>query len=208
MILGCAAVCLGVCMPLYLRYKPLRPGLAASFRTLGTVCALVPALVGALRLDAVCWLFVAALGLQAVSDFLMEEKTSPGMGISLLGLVCYTVAFLKIYPLGAAHLVLTVCFLAGLFAFLYRQKTRLGKSAMPLGAYGTVLCVMAAAGIAGGAASATLKGMMIALGTALYFFSDYLRFHAQLHTKQKKPEILILVTCFAAQLLLGGSCLF
>ena len=204
---GCALVCLGVCLPLFLHYKPLKLPLAAAFKSLGTVCALIPALVAALKLNSLNWIFAAAILLHAAADSLLEFWFEGGLGAFLLGHICYIIGFLKLFPLQAAHLVLAVCFLAFLGVMLYRHRTSIGKNMLPFALYGIVLCVMASCGIAGGATTYSWKGMMIALGAALFFFSDYMLFLRLLYPNRKRSNLLIMVTYYLAQLLLGGSCL-
>ena len=60
-MIGCSLLCLCLCLPLFFHFKPRNLSLAALFKSLGTLCALVPALISALRLEPVSWIFVAAL---------------------------------------------------------------------------------------------------------------------------------------------------
>jgi len=207
-LLACAALCLGVCLPLFFRYKPRKPYLAAAFKSLGTLCALVPALVAALRLDPQYWFFVLALLLHAAADYLLEFWFFFGVGAFLLGHLCYVVCLLKLFPLSAAHLVLLICFGAYLVWLFYRHRKAIGKQMLPFAVYALVLCLMASCGIAGGATSYSVKGVMIMLGAALFFFSDHTLFLSMLNTRRKHMDLLIMVTYYLAQLLLGGSCLF
>ena len=170
-LLACAALCLGVCLPLFLRYKPRKPYLAAAFKSLGTLCALVPALVAAIRLDPVYWFFVLALLLHAAADYLLEFWFFFGIGAFLLGHLCYVIGLLKLFPLSAAHLVLLLCFGAYLGWLFYRHRKAIGKQMLPFAVYGLVLCLMASCGIAGGATSYSVRGVMVMVGAALFFFS-------------------------------------
>ncbi len=204
---GCALICFGVCLPLFFHYKPLKLPLAAAFKSLGTLCALVPALIAALRLDPQYWLFVVAIFLHAVADYLLEYWFEFGMGAFLLGHLCYIFAFLKLFPLSIAHLVLVVCFLAYLIWVFVRHKSLIGKHLLPFAVYGGVLGLMAACGIAGGATSYSLKGVFILAGSALFFFSDHLIFQGILYPDRKRMNTLIMVTYYLAQLLLGFSCM-
>ena len=207
-LLGCVALSLCVCLPLFRHYKPLNLRLGACFKSLGTLCAMVPALVAALRLDSAAWFFVLAVFLQALGDYLLEFWFETGMGAFLLGHLCYIVIFLKLFPVSIAHLVLAICFLASIAYVFHRHKARIGKNMLPFAAYGIVLCLMAACGIAGGISAYSLRGWMIALGVSLFFFSDYLLFHRLLFPNAPKHGLIIMITYYMAQLLLGGSCLF
>ena len=59
---GLCVVCFGICLPLFLYYKKcLRLHLAAAYKTLGTLCAFLPALIAAIRLEPAYWVCAAAL---------------------------------------------------------------------------------------------------------------------------------------------------
>ena len=204
---GCTLLCLGVCLPLFLHYKPRKPFLGALFKSLGTVCALVPALTAALRLDPLYWFFAVAILIHACADYLLEFWFEMGVGAFLLGHVCYLFAFLKLFPVSVAHLILAVGFLAYMVWLFIRHKSRMGRHLLPICVYGAVLCLMASCGIAGGATSYSLKGVMISLGAALFFFSDHLILQDLLFPDRKHLDVLIMVTYYLAQLLLGFSCM-
>ncbi len=206
-LLSCSVLCLGACLPLFLYYKPRHRRLGAGFKALGTVCALIPALIAALKLDPVYWIFVAALGLHTAADYLLEFSFELGAGFFMLGHACYIIGFLKLYPLSIAHLILLVCFLVYLGFLLSRQKKRLGKNLHVFALYGVVLCVMASCGIAGGATSWSSRGIMTMLGAALFFLSDHLLFQRLLYPQGPQRNRLIMITYYLAQLLLGASCL-
>ena len=204
---GCALVCLGVCLPLFFHYKTQRHALGAGFKGLGTLCALVPALISALKLNPVGWVFTAALALHAAGDVLLEYQFVPGMGCFLLGHICYIAAFLRLFPLTAAHLICTLALGAGCFWLLSRQKARIGKNMLPFACYAAVLCLSGGCAIAGGGSAGTVQGLMIALGGALFLFSDGLLFRNLLDPRGRGAELTIMITYYCAQLLLGCSCL-
>ncbi len=206
-ILACAAVSLLICLPLWLHYKPLRPSLGVCFKALGTLCALIPALIAALKLEPACWVMVLALGLHVLADIVLEYQFVPGAGLFLLGHLCYASAFLTRFPLSAALPVCLVIFLGLLAWALYKNRKQAGKSLIPFAVYGAVLAFMASAGIAGGCASGTLRGVVTALGAALFVFSDGLIFRNLVRPELPRMDVLIMVTYYAAQLLLGASCL-
>jgi len=136
---GCALVCFGTCLPLFFHYKPRKPALGAAFKSLGTGCALVPALVAALRLDPLYWIFVAAIFLHALADYLLEFWFELGLGAFLLGHICYIFAFLRLFPVGLAHLILIVCFVGYLVWVFYKHKSLIGRHLLPFAVYGAVL---------------------------------------------------------------------
>ena len=206
-MIGCSLLCLCLCLPLFFHFKPRNLSLASLFKSLGTLCALVPALISALRLEPVSWIFVAALCFHSIADYILEFRFELGAGLFLLGHVCYIAAFLKLYPLTSGHLILLVCFLGWLAFLLYRNRARLGKSLPLYAVYGTVLSIMAACGMAGGATSYSSGGLMTLLGAALFLFSDNLLFLRLLDPGRYRFNALIMVTYDLAQLLLGCSCL-
>ena len=115
MVIGAPVLCLLVCLPLFMHYKQiLRYQLAALYKSTGTLCAMIPALVAAIRLDPRCYICVAALGIYAVADYLLEFHTLLGAGFFIAGHVCYIAFFLQLFPVSAIHLI---C-LAVLFAIL------------------------------------------------------------------------------------------
>lgn len=205
---GCTVISLAVCLPLFLHYKPIRLPLAVSFKALGTLCALVPALIAALRLDTIYWFFAAAIFIHTIADVLLEYWFEAGLGAFLLGHILYLSAFLKLFPLSAAHLILLVCFLAGLGYVFFRHRSLLGKHLVPFSVYALALCLMASCGIAGGTTVFSRKGLMIAFGSALFLFSDCMILRRLLWPSRGKADFLILLTYYLSQLLLGGSCLF
>lgn len=207
-LLGCAVLTLGVCLPLFLHYKSLKLPLSLTFKSLGTLSALIPALIGAIRLDPICWFFVCALFIHALADFFLDLKFEIGMGFFLLGHLCYLIGFLKFFSLTIAHLILMLIFIGSLGYVFYRHRHLIVKQALPFLLYGIVLSLMASCGIAGGATSYSLKGMMIVLGSALFFFSDCLIFLNILYPNRPRMDWLIMATYYLSQLLLGGSCLF
>ena len=206
--IGCAAVCLGICLPLFFHYKVPRPALGICFKGLGTLCAGMPALIAALKLSPLAWVCVAALALHALADVLLEVQFIWGMGCFLLGHICYIAFFLNLFPLSAAHLVCTLALGAGVFLLLSRQKQRIGKNMFPFACYGAVLCLAGACAIAGGGSAGTLQGLLIALGGALFLFSDGLLFHNMMVPGGRSMDWMIMISYYCAQLCLAASCLF
>ena len=70
-----------------------------------------------------------------------------------------------------------------------------------------MLCLSGGCAIAGGGSAGTVQGLMIALGGALFLFSDGLLFRNLLDPRGRGAELAIMITYYCAQLLLGCSCL-
>ncbi len=204
---GCALLSLGGCLPLYMHYKALRPALGICFKALGTFCAVIPALIAALKLTPLCWLCAAALCLHVAADVVLEFQFIWGMGCFMLGHICYIAFFLKRFPPSLAHLVCAVALGLGLFFLLTKQKEGIGKNMLPFASYGVMLCLLGACAIGGGGHAGNLQGVMIALGAALFLFSDGLLFRNLLYPGGKEMDWAIMGTYYAGQLLLGASCL-
>ena len=208
MLIGCPLLCLGICLPLFLYYKLRKPLLGAGFKSLGTVCAMLPALSAAVKLNPVYWIFTAALFLHAIADYLLECWFLGGMGVFLLGHLCYIFGFLQLFPFTPAHAVLLVCFSAGMGYLLWKKQTLLGKNILPIAVYSLILAVMSSFGIAGGLASYSIQGILIAAGAVLFPVSDLFIFRSLINPQLPRHDLLIMITYYSAQLLFGLSCLF
>ena len=201
------ALCLFVCLPFFLHYKQLlRYRLAAAYKTLGTLCAAVPALISALRLDQHCWICFAALLLHAVADYLLEFNFYLGTGFFLAGHICYIGFFSAMYPVTAVHVISVLC-LMGIIAFLiWRWRVPSGRRIPLFIVYGAVLSVTCGFALAALTAH-TLPGRMTAVGGALFFISDAMLFARLLFTASHGVDWAIMISYYAAQLLFGLSCL-
>ena len=206
-IYAVSALCLFVCLPFFMHYKSiLRYQLAASYKALGTLCAASLALTAAIRLDPHCWICFAGLLLHSAADYLLEFSFYLGAGFFLAGHICYIGFFSTLWPLSAVHLITVVCLL-GIMAFvLWRWRGPIGKR-MPLFAvYGLVLAVSCAFAVSG-LTGHTLQGRMLAAGGALFFISDALLLGRLLFSSSRTVDWAIMVAYYAAQLLIGASCL-
>ena len=166
-------------------------------------------MTAALRLDPLFWLCAAALALHCVADGLLEYRFVQGMGAFLLGHLCYIAYFLRRFPM-TSPLPYVLCILALLAAFgalLWRNRKSVGKNAPAFIVYGAVLAVMSGFGMASWTSSYTLPALLTALGAALFAFSDALLFWSLFHPSPRQTEWIILISYYAAQLLIGGSCL-
>ena len=207
-IYAVCALTLLVCLPFFMHYKKhMRYKLASAFKTLGTLCAASLALIAAIRLDPRCWVCFAALMLHAVADYLLEFNLYWGEGFFLAGHICYIAFFTNLFPISSVHLIAAVCLL-GLNVFLFwRWHKTIGKDRMlPFSIYAAVLALTTACAI-GCLSGHTLQGQLIALGGALFFISDAFIFGRLLFTADRSVDWTIMILYYAAQLLIGISCL-
>ena len=202
-----SALCLLICLPLFMHYKSvMRYRLAASYKTLGTLCAACLALTAALRLDEHCWICFAALLIHAAADYMLEFSLYLGIGLFLIGHICYIGFFSILFPLSVVHLVAVLCLL-GIAAFLFwRWRTQIGKRMLLFVVYGAVLSLMCAFAIAG-LTGHTLQGQMTAAAGALFFLSDAMLLARLLFSSSRSVDWAIMITYYCAQLLFGMSCL-
>ena len=204
---GVSVLCLFVCLPFFLHYKrALHYRIAASFKSMGTLCAAAMALTAAVKLDPVCWVCFAALILHAAADWVLEFSLPVGGGLFLIGHLCYIAFFTGLFPPGTVHLICSVCLL-GILAFLFwRWRSRIGKQ-MPLFAvYGAVLSVMCACAVSG-LTGHTTQGQLIAAAGALFFLSDTMLFCRLLFSAGRWADWAVMIAYYGAQLLIGFSCL-
>ena len=207
LIIGAPALCLLVCLPLFMYYKrSLRLPLASLYKSTGTLCALIPALVAAIKLDPRCYICVAALALYAVADYALEFHAFLGAGFFIAGHVCYIAFFLQLFPISVIHLVCLLVLLGMLSFVLYRNRKEIGKQLAPFSVYGAVLCAMVSCAV-GCMSSFALQGILIAVGGALFFISDYILLHRTLYPAGIAVSWIIMITYYSAQLLIGLSCL-
>ena len=206
--IGIPALCLLVCLPLFMYYKKnLHYGLAAMFKSCGTLCALVPALVAAIRLDPRCWVCVVALFLHAVADYLLEFNLLLGAGFFVAGHICYIAFFTSVFSVSMLQLICLVCLLVFSGVMLWRWRSQIGKK-FPLAAtYCAVLCIMSACAL-GCFSAASTQGIMIACGGALFFISDSFICRRLITGPTQRMNLIIMLTYYVAQLLFGFSCLF
>ena len=204
-----ALLCLGVCLPMFMTYKhSLRPVMAAVFKSLGTLCALIIALVAALRLDPRCFICMAALALHMFADYALEFSFTAGFGLFIAGHVCYIAYFCQVYPLTSGHLLCLLGFLAILCVLLFRWKKAAGKQLPLFAFYGVILCLLTASAVGGGIFSHTLSGILAAVGAALFYISDALLCQKILFPVHSSVSWIVMITYYLAQLFLASSCLY
>lgn len=207
---GCCALCLLVCLPLFMLNKSRDLKLAVCFKVLGTLCAFCLALVASIRLDHVSWICTAALLIFAAADWLLEYNWILGATFFGMGHFCMIIWSLSRYSISVTHLI-SIVLLVLIIAFLiYKLRSGIGKKALvPIIMYGTCLAVMAGCCIAGGLSPEAFRssGWLMATGGALFFVSDCL---IALRTFSKVPSWIswvVMITYYCALLCFGISCL-
>lgn len=203
--LGCGAISLLVCLPLSLYYEKRDRILGACFRLLGTVCALVPALISAVKLQDISWFCAFAILFFAAGDFLMLFRSD-------LGATCYGIAVplllvyvWKLVPVGITHLLLILMF-AALSAFLFfRFRKEIQKRLIPLLIYDGLLCLLCGSALAGGMSLFSVSGWSLAAGGIGMFLSQVFLF-LYAFTKAGSPfAVLQRATFYVALLCFGLS---
>ena len=202
-----SALCLFVCMPLYIHYKQaLRLNLAVAYKALGTLCAVSMALIASIRLDPHCWVCFAALLLHAAADVLLEYNVYLGAGFFLAGHICYIAFFTNLFPVTAVHLIVFAGLLVIVAVCFWRWRKSIGKQMPMFVVYAVVLAAMAACAI-GGLTANTLRGQLTAIAGALFFISDALVLGRLLFAADRSVDWAIMILYYGAQLLIGASCL-
>ncbi len=207
-IAGLCVVCFGICLPLFLYYKKcLRLHLAAAYKTLGTLCAFLPALVSAIRLEPACWICSAALLLYAVADYILEFNFIMGAGFFLAGHICSIAFFLRQSPVSAVHLICLLFLGATSVYVLFRWRKPVGKQ-MPLFAVYVASLVMLSVCAIGCFPVHGIAGILIAAGGALFYISDFFLFRRLLFPTDRIVNWIIMITYYAALMAFGISCLY
>ena len=207
-IAGACFVCLCVCLPLYLhfRYKD-HLHLASCYKSAGTLCAVMFALVASIRLNPSCYVCAAGLLIHAVADYVLEFNFMAGAGLFLAGHICFIAFFLRLVPVALPHGIILLLLL-GFMAFIYYHwRKQIGKQLKPLIVYGVGLSIMCSCAV-GCFTLWSLPGILIACGGALFFLSDSLLLRRLLFLSGKALDWAIMITYYAAQLLFGIACLY
>ncbi len=207
-IAGLCTVCYGICLPLFMHYrKNLHLYLAAAYKSLGTLCAFLPALIASIRLEPRCYVCAAALFLYAVADYCLEFQFMLGAGIFLAGHIFAISFFMNLAPVSLFHL-LCLLLLGGTMGFVfYKWRKSVGKQMPVFIVYGIGLILMSVSALGCFRVFGT-AGMMIACGGALFCISDFMLVRRLLFPANRFLSWAIMITYYAAVLLFGISCLF
>lgn len=206
-IAGLCVVCFGICLPLFMYYKKsLRLVLASSYKSLGTLCAFLPALIAAIRLDPRCTVCAVMLFLYAFADFLLEFNFMWGAGFFIAGHICAVAFFLCLSPVSLLHL-LCLLVLGGMMVFVYwRWRNHIGKQLPVFIVYGLALLIMSVCAIGCFPCNGT-SGILIACGGALFYISDFMLLRRLLFPSDRSLSWAIMILYYSAVLLLGVACL-
>ncbi len=207
-IIGLCAVCFGICLPLFMHYKKsLHLYMAASYKTLGTLCAFLPALIAAIRLDPRCTVCAAALFLYAAADYLLEFIFMLGAGFFAAGHICAIAFFLSLAPVSILHLLAFLVLAGTLGLVYYRWRKPIGKQMPVFIVYGISLVFMSACALGCFPVRGT-AGILIASGGALFCISDFLLLRRLLFPSERSLSWAVMITYYAAVMLYGVSCLY
>ena len=207
-VAACAALSIGVCLPLYGHYKVIKPGLSLIYKALGTACALIPAISGAVPTGKTAWFCVAALILCILGDVFLELQFFLGVGFFLSGHICYIMWFyacISLPPVLSAVLPVLVVTAAGI-AYGFRKE--IGKKRMlPFLTYMLFLSVMAAFAISYGLVTLRMDGLFSLAGGILFVVSDFMVLYQTLRPTEKWFGHILMVLYYAGQLLIASGCM-
>lgn len=197
----CPVICLTVCLPLMYRAKGRK--LSILFKTLGTVCALILALTGAIPKGGAGWWCAGALALCAAADAMLEIHFLSGMGLFIGGHACYCAWYLRLAPVSAVHGIVFAALLLLAATLLYRWRDSLGKWRLPFAFYAAVLCLMGGLATGTGLALGDIPGLTMTLGGLLFILSDVMVAKNILTPMPRLFGCSAMVVYYTAQLLLG-----
>ena len=205
-IIGVCAVCYVLCMPLYMHYKPFHLHLGCAYKSLGTLCAFLMALIAAIKLDPRCYIISGAILLYAVADYLLEFQFELGAGIFMAGHICAIAFFLSLAPVSGLHLI-CLLLLGGMIAVVFmRWRKPIGKKLPFFVIYGASLIIMCASAL-GCFPTNGITGILIACGGALFCISDFMLLRRTLFPSGVSLSWAIMVSYYSAVLLFGIACL-
>ena len=206
--IGLVFVSLGICLPLFLHYKrALRLHLACAYKCMGTICAVLPALISAFRLESRCWICTVSLLIYCAADYVLEFNFILGAGLFLCGHICAIAYFLGLSSVSAVHLVAVLVFGASSLFIFWKWKKYIGNQMLLFVIYGLSLVCMCSCSL-GCFGLFNIMGIFIACGGSLFFISDILILRRTLFPSDKSIDWFIMITYYSAILLFGISCLF
>ena len=207
-IFGLVFVALGICLPLFLHYKKaLHPHLASAYKCMGTVCAVLPALISSLRLEPRCWICTVTLLIYFIADYVLEFNITMGAGLFLCGHICAISYFLGLSSVSEVHLVAILVFGISSVFICWKWKKAIGKQMLLFGVYGISLVLMCSCSL-GCFGLFNLMGILIAGGGSLFFISNILFLRRTLFPSHISIDWTVMITYYIAILFFGISCLF
>ncbi|MCQ2458428.1 MAG: lysoplasmalogenase [Clostridia bacterium] len=207
-IAGCALVCLCVCLPMFLTYKPVNRPFGAVFKTLGSLCATIPAFIAAVKLDEHAWICVIALLLCCVADFLLEVVFPAGMGCFGCAHIVFTAWYITAAGFTLPHLICIICLMLIGAYVIYKWRAKIGRYIPAFALYCILLCVMAGSGIAGGLALYNITGWLTAAGAALFALSDAMVCRKLFFTESNRFNAVTMIIYYSALLCISSACLY
>lgn len=175
------------------------------WKAMGTLCALVLALGGAIPLGGSRWLGAGALLLCAIADVMLERKFYVGMGFFMGGHLCYIAWFLQRQPLGRLQIIVFAVLLAAAVCLILKLRSLLKEKLVPYSAYAAVLITMCACGVS--CAAGGMAGILTAIGAVLFVISDMMVCWGTLKSTSIPFDWTTMVLYYTAQLCLGTGVL-
>lgn len=208
LLIGCSVLSLLICLPLYLSYRKSSPVLGSCFRALATLCAFVPALVAALRLEPRCAVCAVALLLFTAADFVLEFRMIPALILVCTGELCFAFFFLNRFGFSVTCLICLVISVFMLIMTLYRWREPIGQHRPVFSLSGAILCLMLSLGISGGLSGFSLSGILFTAGCAICPIGRFMLWKGFLFPQSRLFLTLSSFLCVVSELLLGIACLF
>lgn len=205
LIVIAAALAMGLCLPMFMRVKPLRTPQRLMWKGLGTTCGLVLALVGAAQGGGSRWLCVAGLALCVAADIMLELRFMVGMGLFIGGHLCYITWFLRRSAFGRVQIITFAVLLLIAVYLLIRWSPLIGRRMIPFTIYALILCTMGACGV--GCIRGTLPGMLTALGAVMFVISDAMVCRGVIARVPRSLDWAAMILYYAAQLCFGSAAL-
>lgn len=201
-----AILSLGLCLPMFMRCKARKLSVQSQcWKAMGTLCALVLALGGAIPLGGSRWLGAGALLLCAIADVMLERKFYVGMGFFMGGHLCYIAWFLQRQPLGRLQIIVFAVLLAAAVSLILKLRSLLKEKLVPYSAYAAVLITMCACGVS--CAAGGMAGILTAIGAVLFVISDMMVCWGTLKSTSVPFDWTTMVLYYTAQLCLGTGVL-
>jgi uncharacterized membrane protein YhhN len=159
--------------------------------------------------DRYRWLIVAGLLCSAVGDvwLLFDSRFRQGLASFLVAHLFYIAAFTRSGGGGPAAWLLLVPFAAGAAAFVGRLAPHLGRDRPAVGLYSSVLALMAWRAAVRALVVGVPGGTVALAGAVLFMLSDGTLAFARFARPFAAADAVVMVTYYAAQILIAASVL-